>query len=508
MAPDDGPLPPLFGLSQRLPPSNIQAEQAFLGALLANNKTLDRAQFLRPEHFAEAIHGKIFRRAVQRIEAGQVADPLTLKTDFENTGVLEEIGGVAYLLQLVSAMVAIVNAGDYAKAIYDTWLRRQLINVGEQIVNEAFGIDAAADATKMLDQAAESVLALGEASADSRGTDIATAAAGAVRRSEAAYKGMPGEARLDTGLPSLDSLIGGLWPGQLYYLMARSSTGKTPAMLQIVRHVAASLLAEAEATRKPTGHVHIFSLEMTADDLATVNLASLTRWTSDQIRAGDIGDGWKELHDAVRELGRLPIIIDDQADMDLPTLMMRARATKRQKRTRLICIDYRELIRRGREQARMQLPEWIPFLGYQLKALAKATNCPVLALAQINKSRDSAETPRPTLTDLPYDGGQAADAVYALHRPEMYMPEEPPPMPSGTSAEKVANRNSEWEQQRAKVRGVAEFHALKRRFGAKGFRILHFDGPRMLLSEPNKAPAAPDLLDHNDYPMSEADYGR
>jgi replicative DNA helicase len=255
--------------------------------------------------------------------------------------------------------------------------------------------------------------------------------------------------------------------------------------MQIARNIAGSLLAESQAIKQPSGHVHIFSLEMTAQDLATVNLASITRWTSDQIRAGDIGDdkAWIELDRAVSELGRLPIIIDDQAEMDLATLRMRALATKRQKRTRLICIDYRELIRRGRDQARMTMAEWIPYLGYQLKALAKVTNCPVVALAQINKAKFGDAPVRPTLDDLPYDVGQAADAVFALHRPEMYMAEEPPPLMFGASAEKQSNRASEWKQQRQKVHGLAEFIALKRRFGPKGLRTLHFDGPRMLLSE-------------------------
>jgi replicative DNA helicase len=175
---------------------------------------------------------------------------------------LSEVGGTPYLVSLLAANIGgIVGAGEYAKVIRDTWLRRQLIDVAEQIVAEAYGLDPAADASRWwTNQAAESVLALGEASADSRGTDLATAAEGAIRRSEAAIKSKSGEARLDTGLPSLNSLIGGLWPGQLYYLMARSSTGKTPAMMQIARNVAASLLAEAQATKQPPGHVHVFSL--------------------------------------------------------------------------------------------------------------------------------------------------------------------------------------------------------------------------------------------------------
>lgn len=495
--PDDASFAPLFGLQKRLPPSNIQAEQAFLGALLANNKVIDRAQFLRPEHFAEGAHGIIFRRAAQRIEAGQVADALTLKTDFENSGLLDEIGGTAYLTQLLTAMVGIINAGDYAKAIYDTWLRRQLIDAGERIVNGAFAPAPDADATKMLDQAAETVLALGEASAGIRGTDFATASSAAVARSYAAYRGDAGQARLDTGIPPVDALWGGLWPGQLYYLMARSKTGKTACMMQIARHVASALAAETAETKRPAEHVHIFSLEMTAEDLLTVNLASKTRWSADQIRSGEIGgpDDWLQLERAAADLGRLPIVIDDEANMDISTLMMRARATKRSRRTRLICIDYRELIRRGGEQTRMQLPEWVPYLGYQLKALAKATHCPVIALSQINKPKDGTEVARPTVSDLPYDSGQAADGVFALHRPELYMPEYPPPLPAGTSAEKVANRASEWKHQRDAVRGVTEFHSLMRRFGPFGsYRSLHFDGPRMLLSERRETDLPPDDL--------------
>ena len=134
---------PLLGISQRLPPSNIQAEQALLGALLANNKAYERvSEFLAPEHFADPIHGRIYQAIVRRVEAGQLADAVTLKAEFEHSGVLEEVGGTAYLAQLLTAMVGIINAGEYGRAVHDAWLRRQLIDIGETVVNNAFGADA------------------------------------------------------------------------------------------------------------------------------------------------------------------------------------------------------------------------------------------------------------------------------------------------------------------------------------------------------------------------------
>src|ERR1700744_4181101 len=132
----------LLGLSQRLPPSNLQAEQALLGALLANNKAYERvSEFLAPEHLADPIHGRIYQSIARRIEAGQLADAVTLKAEFEHSGVLEEVGGTAYLAQLLSSMIGIINAGEYGRTIHDSWLRRQLIDIGETVVNNAFGAD-------------------------------------------------------------------------------------------------------------------------------------------------------------------------------------------------------------------------------------------------------------------------------------------------------------------------------------------------------------------------------
>ena len=144
----------LLGMSQRLPPSNVEAEQALLGALLANNKAYERiSDFLQPDHFADPIHGRIFAAIQRRVEAGQLADAVMLKAEFEHSGILEEVGGTAFLAQLLSAMVGIINAGEYGRAIYDAWMRRQLIDIGEIVVNNAFGADPELDGDKQVEAA-------------------------------------------------------------------------------------------------------------------------------------------------------------------------------------------------------------------------------------------------------------------------------------------------------------------------------------------------------------------
>ena len=163
----------LIGLSQRLPPANLEAEQALLGALLANNKAYERvSEFLAPEHFADAVHGRIFAAIQRRIEAGQLADAVTLRAEFEHSGLLDEVGGAAYLARLLSAMVGIINAGEYGKVIHDCWMRRQLIDLGETVVNRAFGAEAELDAREQLEAAEQSLFEQIQANAKAVGFDV------------------------------------------------------------------------------------------------------------------------------------------------------------------------------------------------------------------------------------------------------------------------------------------------------------------------------------------------
>ena len=476
----------LFGVSLRSLPANLQAEQALLGALLANNRAFERVQdFLAPEHFADPIHGRIFETIARRILAGQMADAVTLKAEYEHTGVLEEVGGTKYLAQLITAMVGILNTGEYGKTILDTWQRRQLIDIGETIVNMAFGAEPLADATEQIATAMSSLLALSERGLAQETVSFSDSVGSALRRSEAAFRGADGHTRLDTGIGPLDEILQGLWPGQLYFLAARSRTGKTPALMQIARNVARTFLADAERTGAQPASVLIFSMEMTADDIANISRAATSRWSVDQIRAGQIGDGnaWNEMNQTAAALQRLPIIIDDRTDLDLDRIGVRARSAVRRHNVRMIGVDYMELIKRTKEQRGIGLPELIPALGYGLKAIAKQTGVPVIALRQINKARDDQASSRPVLGDLPYDGGQAADVVAALFREELTMGRDRPNT-GNLTAEKAATIIAAFNKRLADAKGVADVGVIKRRFGpAPVWRRMAFNGPRMLLEE-------------------------
>ena len=494
--PDDG-YSPLFALSQRLPPQNVEAEQAVLGALLANNKAYDRvAEFLKPEHFADALHGRVYEAIARRIEAGHLVDAVTLKSEFADVD-----DGSAFLAHLMaSAIGGLIGVAEYGHAIHDAWVRRQMIDIAAEAVDDVYA--GAVPGSEVVTEVVQRCLGLSERAEERKAVDHAAALDAAVAQAEAAYRRVPGRGRLDTGIPTVDALWRGMWPNELYFVMARSRTGKTPFLMQLARGVARQILDEGVP-----GCVHIFSLEMDRDGIARLGLTAEGRWDADQLKSGEIGDAaaWKELSELRGRLAALPIVIDDTPDLTLPDLALRARVVARQKHTRLIGIDFRQLIKRPRDYARMPTVEWLPMLSNQLKVLARTLGVPVICLEQINKSADNRESSRPTLGDLPYGGDPAADSVFALWRPELTMGDEPPKQPATLSNEKAAQLDAAWWTLRDKAKGVAEFIACKRRGGATGFKRLRFDGPRQLFREIEAAPAPqPDMLD---WPTSESIYG-
>ena len=268
---------PLLGLSQRLPPSNLQAEQALIGALLANNRAYERvSEFLAPEHFADPVHGRIFQAISRRIEGGQLADAVMLKAEFEHAGVLDEVGGTAYLAQLLSAMVGIINAGEYGRAVHDAWLRRQLIDIGETVVNNAFGAEPELDGVKQIEAAEQSLFDLAKDGGGSGGfITFNTALRVAIEGAERAFNRPGHVSGLSTGLRDLDKKTGGLHGSDLVILAGRPGMGKTALATTIAYNAAKALLAEArQADRNALARkcVAIFSLEMSAEQLATPGL--------------------------------------------------------------------------------------------------------------------------------------------------------------------------------------------------------------------------------------------
>ncbi len=474
---------PLLGLSQRLPPASLEAEQALLGALLANNKAYERvSEFLAPEHFADAVHGRIYEAIARRIEAGQLADPVTLRTEFEHSGLLDEVGGTAYLGQLLTAMVGIINAGDYGWIIHDTWIRRQLIDIGEITVNRAFGAEAELDGAGQIEAAEQSLFDLATRGGnEGRAMDFEKALTLAIESAARAFERDGKVSGLTTGLADLDAKTGGLHPSDLLILAGRPGMGKTALATKIGFGAAQALLAQARRDNpnaEATQAVVIFSLEMSAEQLATRLLAEEARIASDRIRRGEIGQKDFDNFVAVsRRISRLPLIIDDTPAVTLSALRTRCRRLKRTRGLALIIIDYLQLMRPAAGTKPENRVLEISQITQGLKAIAKELAVPVLALSQLSRAVESREDKRPQLSDLRESGTieQDADAVMFVYRDEYYLQARMPKQMAFESEDKFQAALDKWQQDMEQVHNKAELILAKQRHGPTGKVDLFFE---------------------------------
>ena len=476
--------PPLLGLSQRLPPSNLSAEQALLGALLSNNRAYDRvSEFLLPEHFADPVHARIYQSIARRIEASQIADPVTLRAEFEHTGVLAEVGGTAYLAQLLTAMVGIINAKDYGRAIYDAWIRRQLIDIGETVVNQAFAPEPDLDGPKQIEMAEQSLFDLAtHGTSDTKMMVFAAALTRAIENAELAFRQSGHVSGLSTGLRDLDKKTGGLHPSDLLILAGRPGMGKTALATKIAFGAAESLLAnerlDAPAAMPKNSEV-IFSLEMSAEQLANRLLSEESRVSSARIRRGEIGErDFAKFVSVAKKLQHLPLYIDDTPAITLSALRTRCRRLQRTKGLGLVVIDYLQLMRPSVGMRAESRVLEISMITQGLKALAKELKIPVLALSQLSRAVESREDKRPQLSDLRESGSieQDADAVMFVYRDEYYLQQRAPKQMAFDNEEKFQNALEKWQRDMELVHNKAELLLEKQRHGPTGKIDLFFEG--------------------------------
>jgi len=474
----------LLGLSQRLPPANPEAEQALLGALLSNNRAYERvAEFLIPEHFSDPIHGRIFAAIARRVEAGQLANVVMLKAEFEHSGMLEEVGGTAYLAQLLAAMVGIINAGDYGRAIHDAWLRRQLIDIGETVVNNAFGANAELDGAGQIEVAEQSLFDLTASRASDSGfVSLERALIDGIRNAEAASRRSGGVSGLSTGLRDLDKHTGGLQKSDLVILAGRPGMGKTALATKIAFGAARALSEEArvaDPAALPKQSVAIFSLEMGADQLAMRLLSEESRVSGEKIRRGEIGQKeFDRFVAASREIGGLPLHIDDTPAITLSAMRTRCRRLKRTHGLALIVVDYLQLMRPALGTKPESRVLEISQITQGLKAIAKELKVPVLALSQLSRAVESREDKRPQLSDLRESGSieQDADMVMFVYRDEYYLQQRQPKQIAFDNDEKFHTATEKWQHDMDSVHNRAELLIEKNRHGPTGKIDLFFEG--------------------------------
>jgi replicative DNA helicase len=365
----------------RDPPVNYEAEQALIGAILASNTALEKvADFLRPEHFAEAVHGRIFEACCRLIDRGQIADWVQLKNLFEQDGALQDVRGADYLKELQESAISIINAGDYGRTIHDHFLRRQLIGLGEDMVNDAFDHDLDKPASDQIEAAEQKLYSLAESGTIEGGFQtFSQALTVAIEMAELARKREGHVSGVTTGLLDLDNLLGGLQKSDLVVLAGRPSMGKT-ALATNFGFNAASLFRRSDNSDVEGGAViGFFSLEMSREQLATRILADRSKVPSDKIRRGMITDQqFDQILQASAELHSIPFFIDDTPALSVSQLRTRARRLKRQHNLGLIVVDYLQLMRPSAGVSNENRVQEVSDITRGLKAIAKELNVPPL----------------------------------------------------------------------------------------------------------------------------------
>jgi replicative DNA helicase len=471
LAPDATPQP------FRSAPHNIEAEQSVLGAILVNNDAFYRvSDFLEPKHFYEPIHQTIYETASSLIRMGKIATPVTLKTFLPAD---TDLGGMTvgqYLARLAAEATTIINTQDYGRTIYDLSLRRDLIGIGEDMVNVAY--DAPVDflPRAQIEDAERRLYELAETGRYDGGFQrFAQALTVAVDMAAKAFQRDGKLSGIATGLRDLDTKMGGLQPSDLIIVAGRPGMGKTALATNIAFNIARAHRAElqVDGTMKTVngGIVGFFSCEMSAEQLATRIIAERTGISSSSIRRGGISEAdFEKIRDYSIELQSLPFYVDETGGLSISQLTARARRLKRQKGLDLIVIDYIQLLsgsgKRGNDNRVQEVTE----ITTSLKALAKELNVPVVALSQLSRQVESRDDKRPQLSDLRESGSieQDADVVLFVYREEYYLANKEPR--AGTP------EYEKWQLDMSLVHGKAEVIIGKQRHGPTGTVDLQFDG--------------------------------
>jgi replicative DNA helicase len=460
----------------RSAPHNIEAEQGVLGAMLVNNDAFYRvSDFLKSEHFYEPLHQTIFDTAASIIRVGKIATPVTLKTFLPADADLGGMTVAQYLARLAAEATTIINAQDYGRTIYDLAIRRQLIGVGEDMVNVAYDAPVDFAPRAQIEDAERRLYELAEAGRYDGGFQrFSQAMTTALDMAANAYQRDGKLSGVSTGLRDLDARMGGLQRSDLIVLAGRPAMGKTSLATNIAYNIAAAYQAEVQAdgTNKTIngGVVGFFSCEMSAEQLATRILAEQTEISSSAIRRGNITQSeFDKIRDYTITLQNLPLYVDETGGLSISQLTARARRLKRQKGLDVIMVDYIQLLQGSGKRSDNRVQE-VTEITTNLKALAKELNVPIIALSQLSRQVENRDDKRPQLADLRESGSieQDADVVMFVYREEYYLQAKEPKL--GTP------EHEKWAMEMEAVHGKAEVIVAKQRHGPTGTVPLQFEG--------------------------------
>ncbi len=393
----------------RVPPHSTEAEEAVLGAMLLDREAVGRVvEILDAECFYHQKHQTMFAAMIALFERGVTIDMITLSNDLQRSGELERVGGMRMLADLSIKTVSAANVEYHARIVLERFLKRQLISVASEIINDSF--DDSTDALDEVDRAEQRIFEVAERRTRRSYSDMKKLTKHAVERIvELAEGSGDGVTGVPSGFTKLDEMLSGFQPSDLIILAARPSMGKTAFALSIAREAA-----------RTGSRVGLFSLEMAAHQLVLRLISADAGIGLQALRSGRLSQ--QQVQDIIRKVDDLmnaPIYIDDSAGLTPVEFRAKVRRMKVEHKIDMVMVDYLQLMHAPKAESRERE---ISTISHTLKAVAKELNIPVIALSQLNRTLEQRADKRPMLSDLRESGSieQDADVVMFIHRPEYY----------------------------------------------------------------------------------------
>ena len=455
-----------------------------------NNRALESvSEFLLPEHFSHPAHQEIYKLALRQFAVGIPFDIITAKTYLEQQGTLESVGGVEYLSELASAGATVVNVEHYGRIVFDNARRRDLIKLGQSIIDEAYTEDLDKPVNLQIESAEQKLFNLADTGQTERNVvTLADALKTALQEAEIAYKADGKLSGLTTGLDDLDKSISGLHHSDLIIIAGRPAMGKTTLALNIAFNAANAIL-NGRANKQYNGAVAFFSLEMSCDQLATRILSSQSKIPSSRMREGSnlTDEDFMKMAQYSDALSKVPIVIDDTAEMSVPAIKTRARRIARHYNgIALIVIDYLQLMSSPGGKHNDNRVQELSEITRGLKILAKELDVPVIVLSQLSRKVEDRDDKRPILSDLRESGSieQDADIVMFTYREEYYLAgHSPEDRLSGVASETMIQN---WKKRFANSKNKADVIIAKNRHGKPETVHLSFNGDFSLFDNLNQ----------------------
>jgi len=472
--------------------SNIDAEIALIGCLLWDNRNYEKiSDFLDESHFVEQNHQLIFKQIRELLNKNILVSPITLKNYLSENEFGLEI--TKYLNQIKDSSPSTQNTFQYAKIIYELHIKRSLIGIGQNIIQETFGIHTENTGETLIENAENDLYNLSNTgSAERKYSKFGDSLKDAVNIINEAFKREGKIAGVASGLRDLDIKLGGLHKSDLVIIAGRPSMGKTALGTNIAFNVAKNFKEKIDEFGNSKlidgGKVAFFSLEMSSEQLATRILAEQTKISGDKMRKAELSkDDFKKIAKATSELEDLDLFIDDNPILTIATLRARARRLQRLYGINLIIVDYLQLMSSSNKSKNEGRVQEISEITRGLKAIAKELDIPIIALSQLSRQVEQREDKRPLLSDLRESGTieQDSDVVMFIFRESYYLERMEPIKKPEESEEKYLERTSRWQELCEKAHNTAEIIIAKQRHGPIGTIKTHFESNYTKFSDLN-----------------------